>query len=385
MKKLKVLMVAGSMHVGGIENQLMHLARNANKEEFQIDFTSTMKDAFFRKEIEELGGNFILIPEMKWSRPWEYCMAMYRIMKEGQYDVVHSHELFHSGITLALAKMAGAPCRFVHAHNWCDGDGTDRKRSWIRQLYNTVMRWLILKYSTVQLACSTWAGRFVYGEKYLHKKSYHLIYNSVDTEKFLNNYEKEENGEFCEDDWVNVINVARISVVKNQTFLVKIASELKKRGTNIRILCAGNGDEKDVEQVKAMIANENVHDHMQLLGVRTDIDVLMRKSNAFILPSKYEGMPLVLIEAQASGLPCIVADTFSQEVDFGLGKVNWLKLEVGVTAWADAVMDAVSKERASKKDVEKIVSEKRFDAKMFAETLCELYQQDYLNKREKHD
>ncbi len=375
-------MVAGSMHVGGIENQLMHLARNADKNKFQVDFTSTMKDAFFRKEIESLGGKFILIPDMNWSKPWEYCIAMYKILKNGGYDVVHSHELFHSGITLAIARLTGVKSRIVHAHNWRDEDGTGRKRSFIRQIYNLVMRKLILCCSTSQLACSTWAGRFLYGEKCLTKTSYHLIYNSVDTSKFLFNYGKQESGDFCEDDkWINVINVARISAVKNQEFLVKVASELKKRHSNIRILCAGSGDEKYVERVAEMIKAEGVNDYIQLLGVRKDIDSLMRKAKAFVLPSKYEGMPLVLIEAQASGLPCVVADTFSREVDFGLGRIAWLKLEKGISAWADALEDAVQKGRAPKQDVEKVVREKQFDATMFAEKLCELYQTDYKNQR----
>ncbi len=375
-------MVAGSMHVGGIQNQLMHLARNADKNKFQIDFTSTMKDAFYRKEIESLGGNFILISDINWRKPWKYCISMYKIMKNGGYDIVHSHELFHSGITLAIAKFAGVNSRLVHAHNWRDEDGTGRKRSLLRRFYNSVMRKLILCCSTSQFACSTWAGKFLYGEKCLTKHSYHLIYNSVDTSKFLLNYGKEETREFCEDDkWINVINVARISAVKNQEFLIRIAAEFKKRDSNIRILCAGSGDEEYVEKIHKMIKADELDDYIQLLGVRKDIDVLMRKAKAFVLPSKYEGMPLVLIEAQAAGLPCVVADTFSDEVDFGLGRVNWLKLEKGSCVWADALEDAVKKGKAPKTDVEEVIRKKQFDATMFAEKLCELYQTEYKNQR----
>lgn len=382
MEKIKVLIVAGAMDVGGIENQLMHLLRNADKNRFQIDFTSTMQDAFYREEIESLGGKFLLIPEMNWRKPWEYCKAMLHIMKEGKYDIVHSHELFHSGITLAIAKKAGVPCRIAHAHNWCDDDGTGRKRSWVRSIYNSVMRMMILRCSTSQIACSTWAGKFLYGEEILNKDSYHLVYNSVDTKKFLDCYRQTETGEWCEEDgWKHVINVARITAVKNQKFLVQIASELKKRNEKIKILCAGNGDKAYIEEVQALIKKENVDSHFQLLGVRKDIDVLMRKSSAFVLPSKYEGMPLVLIEAQASGLPCVVADTFSREVDFGIQTVKWMDLEEGVAAWADALVEAVKKEKALKTDVEASVKKNRFDSKMFAQTLCDLYQSEYSRRK----
>lgn len=386
MKKLKILMVAGSMHVGGIENQLMHFARNADQNRFQIDFTSTMQNAFYREEIEKLGGKFILIPAMNWRYPFVYDKAMYHVMKEGNYDVVHSHELFHSGITLFIAWLAGVPCRFVHAHNWCDDDGTGRKRGRIRTAYNIIMRALINVLSTTQIACSTWAGKFLYGERMLEKPSYHLLFNSVDTFQYLKHYGENERGEFCEeDDWINVIHVARISPVKNQLFLIEIAEEFKKRGKKIRILCAGDGEEEAVEAVRNRIKEKNLEHYMLLLGIRSDIDILMRKSRAFVLPSKYEGMPLVMIEAQASGLPCVVADTFSHEVDFELGNVEWLKLEAGAAIWADFIERSVMRERPEKSMVEDIISKKKFDARMFSKILCELYQQDYETRGKAHD
>ena len=373
MKKNKVLLIAGNMHVGGIENQLMHLLRNADKDKFQIDFTSTMPEAYYRSEIEALGGGFLLIPHMSHRNPLPYCKALYRIMKDGKYDIVHSHELFHSGIVLFVAWLAGVPGRFVHAHNWQDGDGTGKERGIVRSLYNAVMRCAINAFSTTQMACSTLAGKFLYGEKTLKKNSYHLIFNSVDTGKFLDLYDREETGEFC-DGWFNVLQVGRVTRVKNQMFLAQIAKELKKRGRNIRILCAGSGDAEYEEAVNREIEANGLHAHIRMLGVRGDIDTLMRKSRAFVLPSHYEGMPLVLIEAQASGLPCVVADTFSHEVDFGLDKVQWLSLDESAAAWADAIEEAIASGRAKKDHVVRVVGEKRFDSKMFAQTMCERYE-----------
>ena len=375
MEYTKVLIITGTMHIGGIENQLMHLLRNADKEKFQIDFTSTMPEAFYRSEIEALGGKFILIPEMNHKDPLPYCRALYRIMKDGQYDVVHSHELFHSGIVLAIAKMAGIPKRIAHAHNWQDHDGTNRKRGMIRTAYNTVMRWSINACATDRMACSTLAGKFVYGEKALSSKNYHLVFNSVDTTKFLDRYDQAETGEFC-DEWINVLQVGRVTRVKNQKFLTEVAAELKTRGRKIRILCAGNGDEDYVQEIRAAIEAGGLQEYIHLLGVRSDIDVLMRKASAFVLPSWYEGMPLVLIEAQASGLPCVVADTFSHEVDFEIGKIQWLPLDGNAVRWADALEAAIASGRADKAQVVRVVSRKRFDAKMFAQTLCSVYQRN---------
>ena len=152
---------------------------------------------------------------------------------------------------------------------------------------------------------------------------------------------------------------------------------MRKRKRKIRILCAGNGDEDYERQVYELVEEKNLEEYILLLGVREDVDVLMRKSRAFILPSKYEGMPLVMIEAQAAGLPCISAETYSPEVDFGVGLIDWLSLSDDVSIWVDAVEKAVTKERIEKKVVENAIIEKQFDSKMFAKRICDIYEEDY--------
>lgn len=369
-------MVPGAMSAGGIQNQLMHLLRNADKEQFQVDFTSTNSDDFYREEIESLGGGFHVIPPMNWKKPIPYCKAMLRIMREGHYDVVHSHELFHSGITLWLAKRAGVPCRFAHAHNW--KDGVRKKRPLIRTLYNAVMQVMIDRYSTVQIACSSWAGEFLYGNKMTRRDSYHLVFNSVDTSEILEHFDDRETGEYCETDgWKQILNVARIDASKNQVFLTEIAKEFKRRGDRIRILCAGSGDPGAVRHLSSVIENNALQDHIQLIGVRRDIPQLLRKSSAFVLPSLFEGMPLVMIEAQAAGLPCVSADTYSPEVDFGIGKVKWLSLDRGAAVWADELEKTVNTPRAPKADIERAIQEKGFDSRLFAQKICALYEEDY--------
>lgn len=376
MGKIKVLILAGEMDIGGIENQLMHLLRCANKDVFQIDFTSTVDyKLFYQDEMESLGAKCIRIPPTEGIHFLRYCKALYKVLREGDYDIVHSHELFHSGMVLLTARLAGVKHRFVHAHNWSDDDGTGRKRSTVRTIYNYVMQRLIQWNATDFVACSTLAGKFLYGEKVTRQPNYHLVFNSVDTSKYIEKYDQFESGEFCDDDWVNVLQVGRFTPVKNQLFTAEIARELKARGKKIRILCAGNvgGDYDD--SVAAKIREYGLEEQMLLLGVRKDIDVLMRKSSAFLLPSLYEGMPLVMIEAQASGLPCITADTYSREADFGLGTVDWLNLEDSVSAWADAVERAVEKGRANKETVVSAIERGGFDSRVFARKICELYEE----------
>ena len=376
MDKIKILVVTATMNAGGLENQLMHLLRNADKETFQIDFSSKLADSYYRKEIESLGAKYYVLPEMNRKNIFSYFLSMIRIMKDGKYDVVHSNELFHSGIVLLAAYFAGVKCRIAHSHSIYDLDDINAERSTLRKIYSSFMRLLILLFSNVQIGCSTAAGEFLFGEKAVKKDTYHLLFNSVDTREYLDNYEKEETGEFCEAEWINVLHVGRVYEVKNQLFITEIAEEFKKRDKKIRILCAGNGNQEYIEKVQETIKSKDLDKHMKMLGVRKDISELLRKSKAFILPSLYEGMPLVLIEAQASGIHCVSADTFSKEVDFGINAVEWLSLQAGAEKWADAIESAVEKERKEKTIVVNAIEEKGFDSRSFTEKLCELYAQN---------
>ena len=140
-------------------------------------------------------------------------------------------------------------------------------------------------------------------------------------------------------------------------------------------MCVGNNGNEYEQKVHDTIKKYDIEEYMLLLGVRKDIDVLMRKARAFLLPSLYEGMPLVMIEAQASGLPCVTADTYSHEVDFGIGYVNWMKLNQSSEEWANAIEAAVKMERAEKQKVQQAIEKNGFDSRIFARRLCDLYEQ----------
>ena len=139
-REIKVLILAGEMDVGGIENQLMHLLRCSNKDKFRIDFTSTVNyRLFYQDEMESLGAKIIRLPSTEGWRFIRYCRALFRVLLEERYDIIHSHELFHSGMVLLTARIAGVKHRFVHAHNWSDDDGSGMKKSVKRRNYNYVM------------------------------------------------------------------------------------------------------------------------------------------------------------------------------------------------------------------------------------------------------
>lgn len=371
MKKIKVLVVSATMDVGGIENQLMHLLRNADKEKFQIDFTTCMEHPFYEEEILSLGGKCIHICNTEGKHFFRYCKELYNVL-HGEYDIVHSHELFHSGLVLLTAKLAGVKSRIVHAHNISDADDNDSHPSIVRKIYNFVMRKLILRYATQFCACSSPAGEFLYGKEITKKENYNLIFNSVDVSKFV---VSKENGN-C-DDWANVLQVGRFTEVKNQLFSVEIANEFKKANKKVRILCVGNNGNDYEQEVKNKISEYGVSEYIQLLGVRKDIPAIMAKCKAFLLPSLYEGMPLVLLEAQTVGLNSVVADTFSHEVDFGIGLIEWVSLDCGSKAWAEKIVEAIESEPADNTDIMNAIKKYGFDSRSFCEKICRIYEKEH--------
>lgn len=371
MKKIRVLIVSGNMDVGGIENQLMHLLRNADKDKFQIDFTTNMEHPFYEEEILSLGGKVIHICNTEGKHFFRYCKELYNVLK-GNYDIVHSHELFHSGLVLLTAKLAGVKSRIVHAHNISDADENDSHSSIVRKIYNFVMRKLILHYATQFCACSSPAGEFLYGKETTKNENYNLVFNSIDVSKFM--IPKENIN--C-DDWVNVLQVGRFTEVKNQLFSVEIANEFKKANKKIRILCVGNNGNDYEQNVRNKINEYGVSEYIQLLGVRRDVPDIMATCDAFLLPSLYEGMPLVLLEAQTAGLNCVVADTFSHEADFGIGLINWLALDCDASIWAEKIAEAIKAKPAENTVIMSAIKKYGFDSVSFCEKICGIYEKDY--------
>ena len=374
-KKIKVLIVAGRMDVGGIENQLMHLIRNADRSRFQIDFTTTDEHPFYEDEIVSLGGRCIHIPGAGGKRFFRYCKALRKVIREGRYDAVHSNELFHSGMVLLTAKLCGVKCRIAHAHSSNQKIG----KSIARRTYTAVMRWLILHCATEYIACSTLAGEFLFGKKTLTKPNYHLVFNSVETERFLPDLSEKSASESPGDGWKTVLQVGRFCDEKNFAFTTRIAAECRRRGDKIRFWFVGNdGTGNPFErEVREIIAAESLEDCVQLLGVRKDVNKLMKQADAFILPSKYEGMPLTLIEAQTACLPCVAADTFSHEVDFGVDAIAWLPLNARIEDWADKLCCAVTRGKADLEAVKEAIKKGGFDTADFVNKVTDLYSARY--------
>lgn len=368
MKKYKILITAGALGMGGLENQLVYLGKHIDRSKFQIDYTSTDKDAYYKQDIIESGCGFYVIPDPRKEGTMKYCKALFQIMKDGKYDVVHSQELFHSGIEMFLAWLAKIPKRIAHSHSTQDGS---KRNELLKSIYHQLMRMSILLFATDYLACSKIAGQFLYGKKILNNKRFRVVVNSVE----INHFFKESKQQIIpkKSDWKYVIHVGRFADVKNHDFMLDIAKQFKRNNLKIAFVFVGDGELYNhcLERVK----KEELQNYVIFLGQRRDVAAILEEGDAFVLPSLYEGMPLSVIEAQTAGLPCLIADHIAEEVDFGINLIYRCSLKKDSFVWAKKIEEIVGIKHPEKGTIIKAVHRKGFDVTDFQKNMCKIYEE----------
>ena len=367
--KKKILHVTGAMNVGGTETMLINLYRKVNKK-IEFNFISySNEEAFYDKEIEKLGGKVIRLNQPNKVGFINSIKDIKRVIKEnGPYDAVHTHMLFNCGIAMIAAYLSGVKVRVSHAHTTSDeGVGI------IRKLYISLMRIFIKVFSTNFLACSDGAGRYLFGNNITLNKKYKMIPNYIDYEKFINCTDttsiRKKFG-IKEDDIV-ICHIGRFITAKNHKFLVEVAKEMINRNNKVKVLLVGVGDLRQSieEKVKELEIDKNVY----FIGLTDNIPSILNNSNLFILPSIYEGLGLVLLEAQASKVPCLVSDAIQPEVDLGVGLIKKLKLNDGAKVWATEAERLIENKINENIDISNAVKEKKYDLNSILDNLLSVY------------
>lgn len=343
MNKVKrILHVVGAMNRGGTETLLMTIYRHLNKDEIQFDFISYDEDeAHYDKEIKHLGGRIFKLTKTNSVK------QLYDIMKKyGPYEVVHAHTLFHSGIASLAARLAGIKIRISHAHTTMDLSGTFSRRMYIR-----CMRMFINLFSTHLLACSRSAGAFLFGDKALEKSNYLYFPNVIEYKKFLHvplrdivNFKRTEGIE----NQLVIGHIGTFNKAKNHAFLIDVVENIA-RDHSTKLVLVGDGELRagiEVEVEERKLKNE-----VSFLGIREDIATILHSLDVFVFPSNYEGLGLVLLESQASGIPCVVSEAIQPEADLGLGLITKMSLEAGARAWANKITQLKNEKELLKTDI----------------------------------
>lgn len=361
----RVLQVVSALGNGGVESMLINIYKNIDNLDDKIifDFVVHTNERKYIKDIKKNGGHVYQIESMMNSGVVKYIKELKKIIKfNGPYHAVHAHILFQNGIILLAAKIAGVKIRVSHSHL------TDYQRH-ITKLFSPFLRLLILIFANRRLACGKEAGRFLYGFA-----PFFVISNAVDTNIFINATDKNKelrNTYALNDKTLIIGHIGRLSMQKNHHFIINLAEKMRKRGIDFCILCAGDGGFE--EKIRKLISEKGLNNNVILLGARNDIPELLKSFDVFILPSLFEGLPVVLIEAQAAGVNSVVADTITIECDLGLSLIEFLSLDEQIDVWIDRILSCNNKRKVDDKDIRSRFIERGYDIKNCAHNLITYY------------
>lgn len=343
---------------------LMNIYRNINRDKVQFDFVSYKQDAHYDEEIKQLGGKIINLSKTQSFK------ELYKAIKEhGPYHAVHSHTLFHCGLANAAAKLAGVKVRISHAHTTSDKSDTV-----IRKIYIKTMRHIINNFSTNLLACSSAAGSYLFGEKVSEKTEFTYFPNLIDYHSFLKCKSNEVNKFKIEQGLENTLiigHVGRFIDAKNHRFLLDIIQSARKKGKDIKLLLIGDGDLRP--QIEETAKHRGIYDSIRFLGLRKDIPTILHSMDIFVFPSKYEGLGLVLLEAQACGLPCIVSEAIQPEADLKLGLVTRISLADGPDVWIDKILEQAGKKEHDVKKISNSFETNEYSLQLGISKLMKIY------------
>lgn len=364
-KKIKVLHIVGAMNMGGTETMLMNIYRNIDRKKVQFDFISySSEEAHYDEEIRNLGGKVIKLNSTTSVK--ELTKA---IKENGPYDAVHAHTLFNSGIAMLAAKKCGIKNRIAHAHTTLDNTS-----SIIRKIYINSMRFLINKYSTQTLACSKEAGKYLFGEKEINKSKYSYLPNLINYEELLHKPQNEVDkfkNEYNLEQGIVIGHIGTLKESKNHKFLLEIAKYMIEQNIDVKLLLVGEGSLR--KELENLSKEYNISDRVHLLGIREDINVMLHSMDVFVFPSIFEGLGLVLLEAQAAGLPCIVSDAIQPEADLGLGLFTKLNLSDEVEIWSKYIIEPINNKEINLEKINKVFEEKEYSTDKCISKLMKIY------------
>lgn len=328
MSVYRVLHIVHKMSYGGIETFLMNIYRNIDREEIQFDFAvHTDVSGDYDEEIRQLGGNIYYFTSrrkniIKYYRDWK------KFLKDNKdkYIAIHMHvSSLTTILPLKIAKKYGIKKRFMHAHN-------TYQKGTMHNILNKLHQNKIDKIATKCLACSTEAGKYMYGDKH-----FELVNNAICAKKYSFNQQKrsEIRKKMNLENKFAILHIGRFNYQKNHKFLIKIFGQIVKKEPNARLFLIGTGELQG--QIRNSVKERKLEDKVYFLNTRSDINDIMQAMDVFVFPSWHEGLPVVLIEAQAAGLKIIASDSISKEVKI-TDLLEFVSLSDNPETWAEIVL-----------------------------------------------
>ena len=283
-EKIIVAHIMGKWNGGGVESVVMNYYRNIDRNRIQFHFLCDEDSTDIPyEEIEKLGGKVIVIPP--YQKLFKYQKELYRIFKENNYKIIHSHINALSVFPLRIAKKAGVPIRIAHSHS------TSNKKEWKKNILKIILRPFSKLYANNYFACTEYAGKWLFGKKVVERKELNVINNAIDLKKFEFNENTREDLRKelgIKEDVLVIGHVGRFMKQKNHEFLIDVFEKAIKQDDNIYLILVGQGPLED--KIKEMAKEKGIEYKILFLGQRNDVNKLYQAMDIFVLPSLYEGL-----------------------------------------------------------------------------------------------
>lgn len=361
---IRILQCVNIMDRAGLETMLMNYYRHMDRSVVQFDFlTHREESGAYDAEIEKMGGRVYHAPRLypqNYGRYFHYMKQFF--VDHPEYLVVHSHIDSMSYFPLLAAKKSDIPVRIGHSHT----SSLDKDLKFPIKLFALKK---MPKIANVYFSCGEKAGTFMYP-----RDSFRVIHNAIELQLFQFDEQiraKVRRKMNLVDSFV-VGHVGRFCSVKNQLFLLEVFKELIKLNPNSSLVLVGSGP--DEEKIRKKTQELGVESRVRILVDRSDVNELYQAFDIFVMPSLFEGLPVVGAEAQASGLPCIFSDTISKEVILS-DNAEQLSLEYGAAKWAERIMEKDSdRNRCALHELQEKGYDIRIEAKKLQAWYLETYQ-----------
>lgn len=367
MKRVLVGYVIGS-NMCGIDTYLFNLLEMLKDEDYQFDLLTNEINDRLEEVAAQYGCRLIAIPTLK--HPVRQYKVMRKICQETKYDIGYFNisEAFNCIGALA-AKRCGVKKVIVHSHA-AGVDGHSGFKKVVRKIIHLFFRQFFIKNSVTDLfACSSVAAEWMFTKKLIEEKGLKIISNAVEADKYIYNID-------IRNKWRNQLNleenfvfghVSGFNPVKNIPFLIDILDEARKIDDSIKLLIVGEGADFDI--VKEKVKNLQLDDYVVFTGARTEVNELMQAMDVFVFPSVFEGLGIVAIEAQITGLKVYASDRVPKEVKLS-EKCQFISLDLTAKEWAEIILEGMDYDRKTTNLSE---TEYCFDLKKQKTELLELF------------
>lgn len=359
-----VLVVVSQMNRGGLESRLMDIIRNLDFSRVQMDiYTYRLEPGLMDEEAKSYGCKIYYNKPLTPKNMFGYVHYFAKFLREHpEYKIVHAHQDAWCSVFCKGAKLANVPIRIAHSR-------TAISSMSVSDTVKNIIRIPTRKYATHFFAVSDLAGEWLFGKKNMKRGRVEIWPNAIECQKYKFNEEKrgEKRKELKVEDKLVILHVGNFTPPKNHERILKIFKTISSRRSDAVLILAGREDNPNIR----ILAKEmQLEDKVLFLGTRTDINELLWAADVFLFPSVFEGMPGAVIEAQASGLPCVISNAITREVCI-TPLVRQLSLKRSDEEWASTVLKA---QKTGRMDTLDLMKKAGYDIETLVEELTRFYE-----------